>query len=79
VEAVPEELRFFTLGLLAFLVWSPAWGVAALAARYVYKSLRRRGEDRWNARVLAITSAVVILVAYIPVYMIIIFSLLDNS
>lgn len=62
------ELLFFTVGIIALLVWAPAWMAAIFFARRTYRILLRRGASKRVARASGGVVAFLILLAYIPVY-----------
>jgi len=72
-----DEPLVLTVGLIALLVWIPAWVVAVLAARRVYRILSPRRADRGLSTAAAVATAMLLLVAYMPVYLLVIFALLD--
>jgi len=71
------EIWFFAAGAIALAIWSPAFVVAWFAARRAHSYLRRRGVAIPTSRAIAASLALVILVVYLPVYVIAILSFLD--
>ncbi|MBI5289463.1 MAG: hypothetical protein HY873_10885 [Chloroflexi bacterium] len=71
------EIGYMVVALTALLIWSPALGAAFVVARVIHGRLRQRGVDDSTSLGTAVAASIMILVAYLPVYAFLIFSLFD--
>ena len=71
------EILFLVLGLIALVLWSPAIVGAAWASRSLYRRLRSRGTRESWARWSAVVVCIAILIAYTPLYVVVLLLLFD--
>jgi hypothetical protein len=69
------EILVFVVGLTALLIWSPALVVAVFVGRAVNASQRGQGVDESSAAARAVLASIAVLLAYTPLYLLLIFSL----
>jgi len=63
------EITYLFGASVAFLLWCPAFAATALAWPRTVALLRRRGAANWLSHGVATTVVLLILVAWLPIYL----------